>query len=233
MMEDFQQIGQYRKIEAVKIALFGQKWWKGRRDRESVRQFIWLRFDRAARTIQRSWRRYYRLNNEFRWYKLKISRLRRRDNKIRPVPRVPKLDVQDNLTSVFNDDYTVEDKLAIWRFVIELRRAHPDQSIDSCIKALLESKGELSRACTLLGIPEFAVRHFTELPNSLRTTLVPDYFHLRSNKVPLHEKKAAKQKMNEIMIRKKELLTTILEVVKKSYFSNQHVGSKPKKTSKK
>lgn len=57
---------------------------------------------------------------------------------------------------------------------IELRRGHNFQTTDTCIKAILESQADLKQAIVLLGIPEFCVRHFSELPKHTKKLFTYD-----------------------------------------------------------
>jgi hypothetical protein len=67
------------------------------------------------------------------------------------------------------------DKLAAWRNIIELRRAHRQCSTDVCIKALSSTKGDVAKAITLLGSREFSYEaHFgTGIDEDLKESLNP------------------------------------------------------------
>ena len=55
-------------------------------------------------------------------------------------------------------DASFQEKTDLWRNIVELRRAH-SYSTDICLKALLHSDGDLTRAISIIGNPEFNFRY--------------------------------------------------------------------------
>ena len=50
---------------------------------------------------------------------------------------------------------TYHERIALWRAVIELRRAHPHFCTDVCLRALILAEGNLQRALIIIANPEF------------------------------------------------------------------------------
>lgn len=82
---------------------------------------------------------------------------------------------KDSWRHIIDGSASFEDKMATWRNVIELRRGHRDLSTDVCLKALIETHGELSRAIPLLGSKDFTIQadHRPELGVDFRNLLNP------------------------------------------------------------
>jgi len=70
---------------------------------------------------------------------------------------------------------TREEKMQIWRNVIELRRAYKDSNPELCLKALLAVDGDLSKAFPLLGNKEFRFQaeYSTPLSEDFKECLNP------------------------------------------------------------
>lgn len=251
----------YRNKYALVICHHIQRLWRGRMARDRVRVYIWERYNLSASKIQFYWRwvllrrkrqiikkltkkgnKYSKavkqeieINDTNVVVKELITRLRRGNQHLKNISKHARFDTQESLTAILNDDYSLEDKINVWRFIIELRRAHPNHNIDSCIKSLLESKGELARAITLLGIPEFALRGQNDNVNTMRMLFFPDYHHLRQKKIPKAEffKLKAKDPPQNFEDKRKEIVWTVHDIAKKTYFLNfQAAAEKLAKTSK-
>ena len=70
---------------------------------------------------------------------------------------------------------TREEKMQIWRNVIELRRAYRDSDAELCLKALLAANGDLNKAVPLLGNKEFRFQaeYSTSLSDDFKECLNP------------------------------------------------------------
>ena len=82
---------------------------------------------------------------------------------------------KDSWRHILDGSANFEDKMAVWRNVIELRRCHRELSTDVCLKALVETHGELSRAIPLLGSKDFTIQadYRAELGVDFRNLLNP------------------------------------------------------------
>lgn len=67
----------------------------------------------------------------------------------------------------------IEQKMVVWRAVLDLRRLHSKLSVDILIKALIEAEGEFNRANILLGSKEFRSKNAAELPVIVRNLFLP------------------------------------------------------------
>ena len=136
---------------------------------------------------------------------------------------------------------------------VELRRGHNFQTTDTCIKAILESEADIKQAVTLLGISEFCIRHYSELPKHTKRLFLFDnntllFGNNTANSEMLSKNLNALGKDPSAVIRnslemnksagieairalkrlqkRQTLIDTINYAVNKSYFSKYHVGSK-------
>lgn len=151
------------------ITTYLGKWFRGSRDREYVRNILFRQYSIAACIIQRS----YRLFKVKLLYKILFSRHRnsaiiRRNHSLKS-SIIPTVSFQKIISGIG----TIEDKLVIWRLAIDLRRAFPFQSIDTCLKAVLDAQGDFQRATVCAGTPNYASKHFTEFPVDLRELFLP------------------------------------------------------------
>lgn len=67
----------------------------------------------------------------------------------------------------------IEQKMVVWRAVLDLRRLHPKLSVDILIKALIEAEGEFNRANIMLGSKDFRCKNAAELPLIVRNLFLP------------------------------------------------------------
>ena len=75
--------------------------------------------------------------------------------------------------SVISRNASTEQKMVVWRSVIDLRRLHSKLSVDIIIKALIEAEGEFNRANILLGSKDFRCKNAAELPIIVRNLFLP------------------------------------------------------------
>ena len=61
-----------------------------------------------------------------------------------------------NWEKVLSNQGTHAEKMIIWRNVIELRRGFPEYTSEMCLKALITTNGDLTKAVPLLGSLDFA-----------------------------------------------------------------------------
>jgi hypothetical protein len=129
-----------------------------------------------------------------------------------------------------------EDKMAVWRQVLDLRRAHTHQVVEMVIKALIETKGDASRANMLLGNKDFAILNPNPLPSRTRTAFLPiaDKVNRKSSKGKGHRNgfdgiRALRDESKpdyETMGKKNKLVETTNSIVLKTYFSQKAAVSK-------
>lgn len=138
--------------DEVTLALICQRYTRAKIGREKYLLQRWEIYNLSAFKIQEAYRR---------WKMIQITRRRIRNM----IGNKSKVSVTGNTakcwTNVIENKGTHAEKMAMWRNVVELRRAHRHSSTELCIKALVQTHGELSKAITLLGSSEFGFQsHF-------------------------------------------------------------------------
>jgi hypothetical protein len=137
----------------------------GRAQEKQIRQ--WVRFELAARKIQRAWRSWQRL--------LKLrALLKSRRGPVRLVTPA-----SESLSACFKNIVqgraSFDDKMTLWRAVAELRRSHSSPCTDLILRALIEAKGEHARASCLLGMKEFCESSKAVLSPKLKDLFLPSF----------------------------------------------------------
>jgi len=130
-----------------------------------VRTHWWVQYELAARKIQRQFRCWNTARHFRRNYSRKLK-IESQHNSTFP-------GTEDSFRNIISEEYSFEDKMALWRGAIELRRAHKVHNTDLIVRALIESAGEIGRATVLLGTREFAMVHKQEIPAKLRRMFMP------------------------------------------------------------
>jgi hypothetical protein len=125
----------------------------------------WAQFEIAAQKIQRIFRSWNCARNFRRNYARKLH-LDAQSENFQP-------SLEEAFRNIIADDSTFEDKMSFWRGVVELRRAHKAHSTDVIIRALIDSKGDLNRSISLLGVKDFVHVHRADLPIKLRNMFLP------------------------------------------------------------
>jgi hypothetical protein len=105
----------------------------------------WKIYSRAAYIIQRAYRK---------WISMAKIRFIPRHNLRHQVHHKANI----NMNKVLDEGATFEDKLELWRAIVELRRARHEYSSDSCLKAMFECDGDLAKALIRTGNKTFAWR---------------------------------------------------------------------------
>lgn len=154
----------YSDIKLLDLALLCQRYTRGKLGREKYFLKRWERYNLAAYKIQRLYRT---------WKIIQFTRNKNRNNLL----HVSKKSMNPSKCwgNVMENKGTHAEKMAIWRNVVELRRAHRQSSTELCIKALIQTQGELSKAITLLGSSEFGFQsHFgPPLEEGIKESLNP------------------------------------------------------------
>jgi hypothetical protein len=77
--------------------------------------------------------------------------------------------------SILDNRANFSQKMAVWRAVIELRRGFKKYSNDVCVKALIQSNGNLQKATILLGTNDFVfnAQNSPQLGEEYKTLLNP------------------------------------------------------------
>jgi hypothetical protein len=88
-----------------------------------------------------------------------------------PIPILQPTSV--NFARCLRNKATFDEKLSVWRAIIELRRGHPNMSTHICMKAMLESNGDISRAMVLMGDETYHLKNEGDVPLHLRTMFMP------------------------------------------------------------
>lgn len=66
-----------------------------------------------------------------------------------------------------------DEKMSVWRAIIELRRGHFGRDTHICMKAMLEANGDVSRAMILMGDPTYHLKNEGPVPLHLQQMFMP------------------------------------------------------------
>jgi hypothetical protein len=89
---------------------------------------------------------------------------------------VHKTDLITSFQKILEERGSFEDRMGLWRAIIDLRRAYfAGKKTDLILRALMEAKGDYQRAYTLLGMQEFYESHGSPLPIKLRNLFLPSF----------------------------------------------------------
>lgn len=140
-----------------------------------VRLKQWIRYELAARKIQRNyrqWRQYY-----YTYRRIKINSLKRLNRSYDLSYKYSKVDrsrhVLDNFQAVIQQNATFDNKCAFWRKLIDLKKAFPDRHADVIIRAMIEANGDMTRSTILLGSKEFLMQNSQSLPSAVKSVFIP------------------------------------------------------------
>ena len=123
----------------------------------------WETLLRAAVVIQRA----------YRWHVASIRAMRPRHGRKRVGKKMITNDQRTVLYNIMNGCSNAEEKLDLWRSVIEIRRTRPQYSSDACLRALIECKGDLNRALIVTGNAAFGWRNADDLSSESRGKVLP------------------------------------------------------------
>lgn len=190
---------------------------------------LWMLREVSARIIQRHFRLWYcwRLT-------LRHCRRRSRSSARRSSSSIP-VSLPDSFQRIVNEQASFEDRMSFWRGAIELRRAHRELSTDLLLKAMIDSRADLSRSIVLLGTKSFIEKNSHDIPLKLRDLFSPRLDSnervanglvfdgaivgmMRPNAVK--QLKGSKQQDN----RRSELLSLVDSVARRACFSKSHHG---------
>jgi hypothetical protein len=140
-----------------------------------IRLRQWIRYELAARKIQRryrQWRMYWML-----YRRIKLNGMKRLNRSYDISDRTgrihnPRIAV-DNFQSILKQSANFNDKCSFWMKVIDLKRTFPDKSTDILLRSLIEANGDSNRAQILLGSSDFIFQNNQPLPSSVRSIFVP------------------------------------------------------------
>lgn len=174
----------------------------------NTRVKLWIKYELAARKIQRNYRRYYTTRSnglEAQRLKIKLKSLQRLNrafdlpylmsgghgkdaaklNTSAPSNSKATTSIAGALQAIIEHSDNKEDKFFLWRTIIDLRRNNPTLSVDLLIKALMEAHGDLSRASLIMSNREFLAQNKTPMPNSIKNLLLPSIGPLNSENAVL------------------------------------------------
>jgi len=241
-------------IDAVAVKI--QRTVRLKNARRKYKLLQWAKQNWAAKVIQLAFRKFIILKattyNHLR--KVRDRRISGNGSKNKSSNINISTTVKDCFQKVINAKGSFDDKMTCWRLAVELRRGHNFQTTDTCIKAILESEADIKQAVTLLGIAEFSIRHYSELPKHTKKLFLFDNNCLlfgtnKKNSEALHKSlgilgpefsESIRNSLGEMnkgagieairtlkrIQRRQALIDTINLAVNKSYFSKHHVGSK-------
>ena len=66
-----------------------------------------------------------------------------------------------------------DEKMSVWRAIVELRRGHFHMGTHICLKAMLEANGDVSRAMILMGDPTYHLKNEGDVPLHLQQMFIP------------------------------------------------------------
>jgi acyl-CoA-binding protein len=81
--------------------------------------------------------------------------------------------LSDSFQRIVSEQASFEDRMTFWRGAVELRRAHREHSSDLLMKAMIDSKADLSRSIVLLGTKSFIEKNSHDIPLKLRDLFSP------------------------------------------------------------
>jgi len=152
------------------LAVLLQKRWRGIMARTRARIMRYENYQSAALTIQWAYRAY------------RVIELSRRRTAVGGDLSASKMAVgvlpvaaenKERWKRLLAGDASFQEKTDMWRNIVELRRAH-GYSTDVCVKALLHSDGDLTRAISIIGNPDFNFRYGSDkLPNDVYSMFFP------------------------------------------------------------
>ena len=127
--------------------------------RMKVRMKRYTRLNNSVKSIQRCYRKF----KMFQFARMRRNHTLKDDT------------ITGNWKEVISGHGTFEERMVMWRAVIELRRAHPSFNTDMCIRALTLAGGDTTRAMVLIGYPEFYMKFSAapDLPKYLRDCFLP------------------------------------------------------------
>lgn len=152
--------------------------------------------------------------------------------------------LQSCFHEVISEKASFEQKMTVWRGVIDLRRLNLSCSSDIVIKALIEAEGEFNRANAFLSSKEFLRKHSADLPSRIRILFLPlisesnsgiksTSLHLESNNENGKSISGRVQRIRSLrqQLQRDELMEAVDFVVSSSYFSkgNSSIKVKSKK----
>lgn len=148
-------------LAANTIARFCQTSVRGRKAREKVQLKRWEKANLAAYRIQSAFRKWRLL--EFSKIKITWGNKKTENNQPRP------------WHVITSGAATYEEKIDVWRNVIELRRTNREASPEVCLKALINAHGEFYKAVNLLNSKDFIffAENKTSLSDELKAALNP------------------------------------------------------------
>lgn len=192
---------------------------------------LWMLREVSARIIQRHFRLWY-------CWRLTLRHCRRRSRRstARHSSRSMMPSLSDSFQRIVNEQASFEDRMTFWRGAVELRRAHRELSSDLLVKAMIDSRADLSRSIVLLGTKSFVEKNSYDIPSKLRDLFSPRIDPndraakglvndgtaivgtIRLNAVK--QLKGSKQRDD----RRSELLSLVDSVARRACFSKSHHG---------
>jgi hypothetical protein len=136
------------------IAISIQRLFRGFVERRKLREMLWLRFNKAAFTIQHAIKA-WRLKNVIRSVACRRAFIRSHISKKKSTFKDSVYSRVDVADKAVRNLATYEEIMGLWRTIIEIRRAHNTWSTDVLLKALVEAKSDLQRAIVLVRILYF------------------------------------------------------------------------------
>jgi len=190
------------EIFGTRLALHLQRLYRGQCGRVAAQLELWQRYQTCAFIIQRAYREHVEWheiithtvlrnlqqsshlsqNLQENMKAVEDSPAREKPKKekglgiTKPLKNVPMPTLQPtsvNFARCLRNRATFDEKMSVWRAIIELRRGHPAMSAHICLKAMLESNGDLARAMVLMGDETYHLKNEGDVPPHLRSMFMP------------------------------------------------------------
>lgn len=163
-------MSEHFSAEHRRLALAVQRKLRGNLARSRARILRYERYQSAALTIQWAYRAYRVIQLSRR--RVKADERIRSDRMsvgLQPVA----VEAKERWKRLLAGEASFQEKADMWRNIVELRRAH-GYSTDVCMKALLHSDGDLTRAISIIGNPEFNFKYGGDkLPDDVYSMFFP------------------------------------------------------------
>ncbi len=142
-----------------KLAIEIQRLFRGMKTRMKVRA---LRFDSLNDKVRRI-QRCYRKWRMFQFYRMRRSHILSDDT------------VTGNWKEVITGHGSFDERMVVWRSIIEMRRAYPQFDTELCLRALTLGEGDLQRGNIVIGYPDFYMRYQSapSIPKYQRDCFLP------------------------------------------------------------
>ena len=142
-----------------KLAIEIQRLFRGMKTRMKVRALRYDSLNDKVRRIQRCYRKW----RMFQFYRMRRSHMLSDDT------------VTGNWKEVITGHGSFDERMVVWRSIIEMRRAYPQFNTELCLRALTLGEGDTQRGNIVIGYPDFYMRYQSapSIPKYQRDCFLP------------------------------------------------------------